>query len=171
MADLAATFLFYLRFANLLVAAYLLWFIYSLYRSHARSFSRTIKLMLVTMLLFFITETVQVFELIPAATFGLLQSVFAFFFLLLLRRASSSTSSPPFPSPASSASSSSSLLLSPSAPEALKSDSVQVPCSTRNAPQAPPCEWIGERHPAGQISSTKGSPGAERVAGATATRR
>ncbi len=84
MADLAATFLFYLRFANLLVAAYLLWFIYSLYRSHARSFSRTIKLMLVTMLLFFITETVQVFELIPAATFGLLQSVFAFFFLLLL---------------------------------------------------------------------------------------
>ncbi|VVC00242.1 Uncharacterised protein [uncultured archaeon] len=80
-----ATLMVFLRFANILVAAYLIYLAYSLCRAkNSRSFSRTNKLLMLAVLLFFIMEFVQIFGIIPGDTFAVLQSVFTFIFIIML---------------------------------------------------------------------------------------
>ncbi len=74
-----------LRVANIAVAAYLLAAIVPMYwKNRNGSFSRVTKIILAAALLFFAVEAAQVFRLIEAETFALVQSLFSFVFLLLL---------------------------------------------------------------------------------------
>ncbi len=83
-ADNVTVLMLYLRLANLAVSAYLLKALFSFALLHNGSLSKTMKLMLGAVLLFFAVELVQVFRLIPSPESELLQSAFTFAFLLLL---------------------------------------------------------------------------------------
>ncbi len=76
------------RLANLVLAGYLLSILAPLYKAekHA-SFSRTMHLMLIAIILFFVVETVQVFGLMPEYIFWPVQAFFSFVFLLMLTAA------------------------------------------------------------------------------------
>jgi hypothetical protein len=85
MADAVSLLTFLLRLANIVIAAYVLYFIFLTSRMPANgSFYKTIRLLLLGVLLFFLVEVIQVFRLIPPATFAIIQSLFGFIFLLLL---------------------------------------------------------------------------------------
>ncbi len=83
-ADNVTMLMLYLRLANLAVSAYLLKTLFSSVFPHNGSLSKTMKLMLGAVLLFFAVELVQVFRLIESPESELLQSAFTFAFLLLL---------------------------------------------------------------------------------------
>jgi hypothetical protein len=74
-----------IRFANLLVAAYLLSILAPLYKAekHA-SFGKTIQMLLIAIILFLVVEIVQVFGLMPDAMFKPIQAFFSFIFLVML---------------------------------------------------------------------------------------
>lgn len=85
MADYVVLLTLVLRLANLAVAGYLLGVVFPLYwKNRNGSFSKALKIVMVAVLLFFAVEFAQVFRLIGAEVFSLLQSLFSFVFLLLL---------------------------------------------------------------------------------------
>ena len=85
MYDFAFVLELALRIANLCVAVYLLFVVFSIRKAGKRgTFSKTLRTMLVAVLLFFAVELAQLFSLIPGEAFGLIQSSFALVFLLLL---------------------------------------------------------------------------------------
>jgi len=73
------------RLANLVLAGYLLSILVPLYRQGRNmSFSRSVHIMLVAIVLFFAVETIQVFGLMPLEIFEPVQAFFSFIFLLML---------------------------------------------------------------------------------------
>jgi small-conductance mechanosensitive channel len=73
------------KIANLILAAYLLSILAQLYRAEKHtSFSRTVHIMLIAIVLFFVIEIIQFFRLLPAEAFEPIQSFFSFIFLLML---------------------------------------------------------------------------------------
>ncbi len=85
MYDFAFALELALRIANLFVAIYLLLVVFSIRKAgKGGSFSKTLRTMLVAVLLFFAVEIAQLFRLIPGEAFGTIQSFFALVFLLLL---------------------------------------------------------------------------------------
>jgi len=73
------------RLANLVLAGYLLSILAPLYRFEKNaSFSKSVHIMLVAIVLFFVVETIQVFGLMPQEIFEPVQAFFSFIFLLML---------------------------------------------------------------------------------------
>ncbi|MCX8174843.1 MAG: hypothetical protein N3E51_01415 [Candidatus Micrarchaeota archaeon] len=85
MESYLAVLMLLLRLANIVVAAYLIYFAFLMSRMPSiSSFSRTIRLLLLAIVLFFIVEVMYVFRLIPQDSASILPSLFEFVFLLLL---------------------------------------------------------------------------------------
>lgn len=83
--DYVLTLMLYIRLANLGVSAYLLYLVGSTIMKYPKgSFSRTMQLMMVAVLLFFLVEGMQVFRLIEGQTFEIIQSAFLLVFLLMI---------------------------------------------------------------------------------------
>jgi len=73
------------RLANLVLAGYLLSILVSFYRTdNNASFSRSVRIMLIAIVLFFAVEIIQVFGLMPQDIFKPVQAFFSFIFLLML---------------------------------------------------------------------------------------
>ncbi|MFA6214585.1 MAG: hypothetical protein WC717_04885 [Candidatus Micrarchaeia archaeon] len=85
MAEVASALTLAIRLANLVLAGYLLSILAALYREdRSMSFSRTVHIMLIAIVLFLAVEIIQVFGLLPAGVFEPIQAFFSFIFLLLL---------------------------------------------------------------------------------------
>ena len=85
MDEIASALSIVIRLANLVLAGYLLSILAPLYRAERNaSFSRTVHLMLIAIVLFLAVEIVQVFGLIPQGIFEPVQAFFSFVFLLML---------------------------------------------------------------------------------------
>ncbi len=85
MADYVSLLMLVLKIANLAVAAYLIAVVAPLYwKNRQGSFSKSFKIIVVAMLLFFSSEFAQAFKLIEPEVQSVLQSLFSFVFLLLL---------------------------------------------------------------------------------------
>jgi len=85
MDELISALTLLVRLANLVLAGYLLSILAPLYRSEkTASFSRTIHLMLIAIVLFFVVEIIQAFGLLPQEIFWPVQAFFTFIFLLML---------------------------------------------------------------------------------------
>ena len=88
MDELVALLMLFLHVANLVAAGFVMAVVFSMQRaSRAGSFSKTMKIMLVAVVIFFFLELVQVFNLLPGAKFDVVQTLFSFLFLLLLLQA------------------------------------------------------------------------------------
>ncbi|MFA5930490.1 MAG: hypothetical protein WC861_06420 [Candidatus Micrarchaeia archaeon] len=73
------------RLANLVLAGYLLSILAPMYRTEKNaSFSRSVNIMLVAIVLFLAVEMIQVFGLMPKDIFEPVQAFFSFIFLLML---------------------------------------------------------------------------------------
>ena len=85
MDELVPALTLLVRLANLVLAGYLLSVLAALYRVDRKmSFSRTIHIMLIAIVLFLAVEIIQVFGLLPQSMFEPIQAFFSFIFLLLL---------------------------------------------------------------------------------------
>jgi hypothetical protein len=85
MDELVPALTLLVRLANLVLAGYLLSILAPLYRAEKNaSFSRSMHLMLVAIVLFFAVEVTQVFGLMPPGVFEPAQAFFSFIFLLML---------------------------------------------------------------------------------------
>lgn len=88
MDELVQLLLLFLHVANLVAAGFVMAVVYSIHRAtRGRSFGKTMKIMLVAVVLFFLVELVQLFNLLPGAKFEVMQTLFSFLFLLLLMQA------------------------------------------------------------------------------------
>ena len=88
MDELVALLMLFLHVANLVAAGYLTAVVFSMHRaSRTGSFSKTMKIMLVAVAMFFLLELVQIFNLLPGAKFEVVQTLFSFLFLVLLLQA------------------------------------------------------------------------------------
>ncbi|MCX8197276.1 MAG: hypothetical protein N3G80_03100 [Candidatus Micrarchaeota archaeon] len=85
MADYIGILNMVLKIANIGIAAYLIWLVTRMYLSdRGGSFSNSLKIMLVALLLFFSAEFASTFRLIDQETQKTIDSLFFFVFLLLL---------------------------------------------------------------------------------------
>jgi hypothetical protein len=84
MADAYSELMVLLQLADIVVAAYLLKVLLSAALRHHGTFSKTMKTMLVAVLLFFLVEVVQLFRVADGTELEFIQSAFSFAFLLLL---------------------------------------------------------------------------------------
>ncbi|HIH18652.1 TPA: hypothetical protein HA225_01615 [Candidatus Micrarchaeota archaeon] len=83
-ADNVTILMLYIRIANLLISAYIVKELISVAFFHKGAFSKTMKIMLLAVLVFFGVELVQVFRIMTGPEADLIQSAFLFSFLLLL---------------------------------------------------------------------------------------
>lgn len=83
-ADNVTVLILYIKLANLLVSAYLVKELLSVAFLHKGAFSKTMKIMLGAVLIFFAVELTQVFRIITGPEAELIQTAFIFSFLLLL---------------------------------------------------------------------------------------
>lgn len=85
MEDFKIGLTFAIRLANLLVVAYLFSILAPLLKHNKKmSFSKTLRTMLVAIVLFFIVEIVEFLGLLPQDIFQPMQTFFTFVFLVLL---------------------------------------------------------------------------------------
>ncbi|MCX6770952.1 MAG: hypothetical protein NTX79_02755 [Candidatus Micrarchaeota archaeon] len=85
MTEIVAALTLLVRLANLVLAGYLLSILAPLYRAEKyMSFSRTVHIMLIAIVLFLAVGMIQVFGLMPQDVFEPVQAFFSFIFLLLL---------------------------------------------------------------------------------------
>ena len=82
-ADSVTVLMLYVQFANLLMSAYLVKVLFSAL-GHKGAFSKTMKIMLAAVLLFFAAEMAQVLLVVTGPEAGLIQSAFILSFLILL---------------------------------------------------------------------------------------
>jgi hypothetical protein len=88
MDELVALLLLFLHVASLVAAGFVMAVVFSMHRaSRGGSFSKTMKIMLVAVVMYFLLELVQLFGLLPGANFEVVQTLFSFLFLLLLLQA------------------------------------------------------------------------------------
>ena len=88
MDELVALLLLFLQVASLVAAMYVMAVVYSMHRaSRGGSFSKTMKIMLVAVVMYFLLELVQLFGLLPGTDFQTVETLFSFVFLLLLLQA------------------------------------------------------------------------------------
>lgn len=88
MDELVQLLLLFLHVASLVAAGFVLAVVYSIHRaSRAGSFSKTMKIMLVAVAVFFLLKLVEIFNLLPGAKFEVAETLFSFLFLLLLLQA------------------------------------------------------------------------------------
>ena len=85
MDELVTAITVIVRLANLLLAGYLLSILAPLHRAEKNaSFSRSVNIMLVAIVLFLAVDMIQVFGLMPPEIFEPVQAFFSFIFLLML---------------------------------------------------------------------------------------
>ena len=84
MEDAVQVFMFILHVANLAAAGYAIYFVYSLQQGNHRSFSRTMKIMAVALVVFFLVEALTVFRVVPTTESEAIRSLFSFVFVMLL---------------------------------------------------------------------------------------
>ena len=85
MDELVPALTILVRLANLALAGYLLSILAPLYRADKNAgFSKSVRIMLAAIVLFFAVEMIQVFGLMPPDIFGPVQTFFSFIFLLML---------------------------------------------------------------------------------------
>ena len=85
MNELVPALTLLVRLANLVLAGYLLSILAPLYSTDRKAgFSRSVRIMLVAIVLFLAVEIVQVFSLVPQDIFEPVQAFFSFIFLLML---------------------------------------------------------------------------------------
>jgi len=85
MDELVPALTLLIRLANLVLAGYLLSILAPLYRAEKEaSFSRSIHIMLIAIVLFLAVDIIQVFGLLPPGIFEPVQAFFSFIFLLML---------------------------------------------------------------------------------------
>jgi len=88
MDELVALLMLFLHVASLVAAGFVLAVVYSMHRaSRGGSFSKTMKIMLVAVAVFFLLKLVQIFNLLPGGEFEVAETLFSFLFLLLLLQA------------------------------------------------------------------------------------
>ena len=85
MDELVPSLAILVRLANLVLAGYLLSILAPLYRADKNaSFSRSVHIMLMAIVLFLAVDIIQVFGLMPQGIFEPVQAFFSFIFLLML---------------------------------------------------------------------------------------
>ena len=85
MDDVVPALTILIRLANLVLAGYLLSILAPIYRlDRNASFSRSVHIMLMAIVLFLAVEIIQVFGLMPKEIFDPIQAFFSFIFLLML---------------------------------------------------------------------------------------